>query len=247
MGDADLAGEQAALRADLERVAIDEHDRALRRDEQIPLVDVADDVRLAVDRVEHGGAVHRHVDEKRPIAVGKLQFAMGRTVQVVDGNMPVDARKHGADDRAFPPLVQRLQRPGGEGRQVGRRQVDHRAEFVGLVGGDSLVIHFGDVPLIAGELENSSFAARSKFVRPRRAVGRACQSTWTSSPIRVARIKVLSSSVRSSTWGLSRKLRNGSARLAGSVHARSGLNRGLKTARGRAPPGNPGPTAAIHP
>ena len=66
VGDADFAKVVLAVGADLERVAVDEPDEGLRRDEDVALVDVADEAAGGVDFVERGGAVQRGSDLEVP-------------------------------------------------------------------------------------------------------------------------------------------------------------------------------------
>ena len=86
--DPDLAGEPLAVQRDLEAIAVDERDRGVRCDQDVPLVDVANNLALGVDDAKGAGEIGRDVDEKAPVGSRKLAEPRARPVEVVNRALP---------------------------------------------------------------------------------------------------------------------------------------------------------------
>src|SRR5262249_48085176 len=141
--DADFAEKSATPSVDLERVAVDQTDQGLVGDEDVALVDVADDVAAGVDSVEGGGAVHGRVDKEGPVGLWEGGAAVSRAVEGVDGPVAVEAWHEKAERRARGSFVQRADGPGGELAQFGVAALHHPAKFARLGRVRRMVVKLG--------------------------------------------------------------------------------------------------------
>ena len=113
-GHPDPAGVGLPEVGDLERVAVDEPDRGLARHDDVALVHVADDVAVAVDRVERGGEVAGHPHQEGPRRVGERGLAGGGAVERVDLTMARPRAASGSPPR--PPCESRGRAPAARPR-----------------------------------------------------------------------------------------------------------------------------------
>ena len=133
VGRADGAGERAAVRGDLERVAVDHADAHPLVDEQVALVDVAHDDVRGMERLECGGGVAGGEDHVVPADFGEVAAAVRGAVELVELLGIVHPDHQDAARFAAGRIVQNRARPGGDRFERARPDGDHRLQLGDLV------------------------------------------------------------------------------------------------------------------
>ena len=133
VGRADGAGERAAVRGDLERVAVDHADAHPLINQQVALVDVAHDDVCGVQRLECGGGVASGEDHVMPADFGEVAAAVGGAVELVELFGIIHPDHQDAAWLAAGRIVENRSRPGGDGFQRARPNGDHRLQLGDLV------------------------------------------------------------------------------------------------------------------
>lgn len=201
-GDADPAEELPAAGLDLEAVAIDQADRRLPGDQRVAMVDVPYQVPVLVDHGEGPGEVGRGMEQEPPGGVGERAEPALRAVKVVDLLVPGDLRHDQADDLAAGPAMAGVHRPGAYPEQRLGLQPRHRPQLLGVLPRQRLVVELGDPLAVRGQLVDLPLAAPAEEAAQDQGPALAIVDRRRGfQGRRVARIRVLSSSVRSLTGG----------------------------------------------
>ena len=174
--DANIAGKQLPVGADLERITVNQLDQRLRRDDDIARIDIADDMAASVNRLKGAGEIAGGMRQKRPVGVRKGFFAMRRAVEAMDFPVAADLGHDEALHRAIRAGAQQVYRPGGNVQQTGMSLTGHAVELEGLVGVDRLVINLGDEARPPGDFMDCAFAAApQRLTQVERLTGSAIQ------------------------------------------------------------------------
>src|ERR1700687_3215938 len=141
---ADVTGVTPALRGDLEAIAIDEMNRGVLANENIRVVDVADDLALLVNDGERSGEVGSGPNDEAPIGLREGGEARLRAVELVNGLASLDPRHKQAASDWLGRLGQSVDRPGGDPEKRRGLQGDHARELVRGSRSDRLMVELGD-------------------------------------------------------------------------------------------------------
>jgi hypothetical protein len=119
------------VQRDLEAIDVDDGDRRLVRDVDVPMVDVTNHVPMLMD----DGGCTREVgggkEQKVPVGVGESGQSLLDTQKFVE--LPTIGAGH--EEAAYPtawPIVEKLGRPGGRSRDVLGATGDHGGELARL-------------------------------------------------------------------------------------------------------------------
>jgi hypothetical protein len=144
---------------DLVRIAINEADRGLGRDEDVTLVDVADRVATSMDGVKRDGTIHGGLNQEGPIGGRELFPAVRRAVKGMDLLVPRDPRHEDAAERSPWGLMERGRRPGCYVQQLRTNRGDHGPEFLLVAGVGRLVVELCHQGGLTGHLEDPALAS----------------------------------------------------------------------------------------
>ena len=146
-------------RAELDAVAIDDADTGVSPDENIAVVEIADDDVVGVQGGDGAGYVVGDLDDESIRGSGQQGETIERGYDLMQEVSVLD-RRHDEAGRLAGVLVDHdLVRPGGNGSQLGYAGTGKLGQLGGMVVIDRLVIDFGDDVGPAGEREDFSLAA----------------------------------------------------------------------------------------
>ena len=110
-------------------VAVDGRDRAVVADEDVAVIDVADDEAGLVQGCNEPRDVGRHVHEEAEVCARKGAHAPARAIELVDAARILDARHEETDDCTRGGL-ETIERPSRDAEELGRAGPDKSSELV---------------------------------------------------------------------------------------------------------------------
>ena len=143
-------------------ITIDELDECLARYQDVLLVDVPDDMPVAMDLLERNRGIESRACQKPPVSLGVVFLALSDAIEVMDLLESNDLRHEDSGDGAAWFLVQRRSWPGRDLEQVWRDQLCHRPQFLAALSTLRRCVELGYNCGIIEDLMDLALAADSK-------------------------------------------------------------------------------------
>jgi len=148
--------------ANLVRIAVDENNRRLIRNQDIALIHVAQHVSLPVQNIKREGTIKRRSDKKRPISVWEEVVTMGGAIEDVNFLVAIDAWHEQTNQWAARLRVQCPHWPSGNPQQLLIAESGHAIQFLGFRRIRRPMVQFCDDARVGRKFKDGALTATPK-------------------------------------------------------------------------------------